>query len=88
MAMTNFFEMTIYEFIGMNESEKAEAVWHGVIIANREDKEHRILLYTMDEFYVEVFYDNISNEIRRFRPFTTIQLLDPYLDKIDLNGKF
>jgi hypothetical protein len=42
----------------------------------------------MDEFYVEVFYDNISNEIKRFRPFTTMQLLDPYLDKIDLNGEF
>lgn len=80
--------MTLYEFIGMNEPEQAEAVWNGVFIADREDKKYRIILYAIDEFYVEVFYDKKSNEIKRFRPFATLQLLNPYLDKIDLNGKF
>lgn len=80
--------MTLYDFIKMKESDQAEAVWQGVFIENRETKEYRILLYAIDEFYVEVFYDNITNEIKRFRPFTTLKLLEPYLDKIDMNGIF
>lgn len=41
--------MTLYQFIGMNESEQAEAVWNGVFIADRETKNYRILLYSIDE---------------------------------------
>ena len=80
--------MTLYDFIKMDEPEQAEAVWDGVFIAEREYKEDRILLYAVDEFYVEVFYNKVTNAINRFRPFTTVRLLDPYLDNIDLTGKF
>jgi hypothetical protein len=87
-TIQNFIGMTLYEFIGMDESDQAEAIWSGVFIGERETNNFRILLYSIDEFYVEVFYDDISNEIKRFRPFTTLLLLEPYLDKIDLNGMF
>lgn len=63
--------MTRYDFITMNESNQAEAVWNGVFIADRETKEYRILLYAIDALYVQVFYDNICNQIKRFRPFKT-----------------
>jgi hypothetical protein len=36
--------------------EQAEAVWDAVFIAGRENEEHKILLYQIDAFYVEVFY--------------------------------
>jgi hypothetical protein len=36
--------MTFYQFMQADEMEQAEAVWDGVHIADREDKEHRILL--------------------------------------------
>jgi len=52
--------MTLYEFNAMDEMEQAEAVWDGVYIADREDIEHRILLYQLDNFYVEVFYFSLG----------------------------
>jgi hypothetical protein len=48
--------MTLYQFLAMDEMEQQEAIWEGVLIADRQDEEHRILLYQIDGFYVEVFY--------------------------------
>lgn len=45
--------MTLYEFIALDEMEQAEAVWLEHLLF-QEDFEHRILLYQVDEFYVEV----------------------------------
>ena len=39
----------------MDEIEQA-AVWSGVHTDNPEDAEHRILLYQIDYFYVEVYW--------------------------------
>jgi hypothetical protein len=52
--------MTLYQFNALNEIEQAEAVWDGVFVGDREDEEHRILLYQIDSFYVEVYYDTPS----------------------------
>ena len=64
------------------------ATWEGVFLADREDGAFTILLYQIDSFYVEVFYDKEKNELKRFRSFLTLRLLDPYLDQIDIKGKF
>lgn len=80
--------MTLHEFNQLDEMEQAEAVWDGGFIADREDSEHKILLYQIDAFYVEVYYHKEYNVIRRFRSFSSTNELDPYLDKINLNGKF
>jgi hypothetical protein len=37
--------------------EQMEAVWDAVFVADREDNEHAILLYQIDAFYVEVYYN-------------------------------
>lgn len=47
--------MTLYQFLELDEMEQAEAVWDATMIANRDDGEHRILLYQIDTFYVEVY---------------------------------
>jgi hypothetical protein len=78
--------MTLYEFNQLDEMEQAEALWNGVFIADREDDEHKILLYQIDGFYVEVFYHKEYNVIRRFRSFSSTNPLDPYLDKIDIQA--
>lgn len=80
--------MTLYQFNALKEVEQAEAVWNGVFVADREDEEHRILLYQIDSFYVEVYYDMQHNALVRFRSFSSTEQLDPYLDKINLIGKF
>ncbi|HET7114918.1 MAG TPA: hypothetical protein VFI29_00405 [Hanamia sp.] len=52
-------------------TSKANAVWDGVAIADREDDSYRILLFALHSFYIEVFYEKIKNEIARFRSFGT-----------------
>lgn len=78
--------MTLYDFIALDEMEQQEALWTGTHIADRQDDEHNILLYQIDNFYVEVFYHRELNVIRRYRPFKSIDQLKPYLGQIDISG--
>jgi hypothetical protein len=61
--------MTLYQFNGLDEMEQAEAVWSGVHLGDRQDDLHNILLYQIEGFYVEVYYNRQHNEIVRFRSF-------------------
>jgi hypothetical protein len=80
-----FGKVTLYQFIALDEDPQAEALWDcGVHLANREHGEHTVLLYQLDGFYVEVFYQKKLNAITRLRPFATTNLLQPYLDQIPL----
>ena len=67
--------MTLYEFNLLDEMELKEAIWEGTLIADREDAEHKILLYQIDAFYVEVFYHKGYNVIRRYRSFSSTEQL-------------
>jgi hypothetical protein len=43
--------------MALQEKEQAEVLWEmGVHLGERFDGEHKILLYQIDGFYVEVFY--------------------------------
>jgi len=81
--------MTLYEFNALDEMEQQEAIWEGVHIADREDEEHKILLYQIDAFYVEVYYHKEYNVIRRYRSFASVEQLEPYLSqmKFELPGR-
>jgi hypothetical protein len=68
----------------LDEAKQAEATWNGEFIADRVDQEHTILLYQVDDFYVEVYYHQDDNVIKRFRSFSSIEQLIPYLEQIDI----
>jgi hypothetical protein len=40
--------------------EQTETIWDDVFIADREGEEHKILLYQIDAFYVEVYHHKKS----------------------------
>ena len=63
--------MTLYDFIELNEKEQAEVIWNAILVSTREDDEHRILLYKLNDFYVEVYFRKEFNAIRLFLPFKT-----------------
>jgi len=77
--------MTNYMFNLLNDDAKANAVWNGVCIGSRKDDDHNILLFQVDNFYVEVFYQREKNEITNFRSFTSTDQLELYLSKIDIS---
>jgi hypothetical protein len=76
--------MTLYEFNLLSENDQAEVVWSGSHIGERTENEYEILLYQVDGFYVEVFYHKEQNQIVRFRSFSSLNQLNPYLEQIDL----
>jgi len=78
--------MTLYQFNFLNESQQAETLWeNGEHIGEREDHALTIALYQIDSFYVEVFYDQKQNAIKRFRSFSSIEQLRPHLEQINVN---
>ncbi|WP_454802926.1 hypothetical protein [Mucilaginibacter phyllosphaerae] len=71
--------MNLYEFNTLDLNEKAEAVWRGTFLADREADGLVIQLYILSGCYVELFYDRAANKIKDFHAFTNKQLLAPYL---------
>jgi len=47
-----------------------------VHVVEKDDCEHRIVLYQFDNFYVEVFYHKEYNVVRRYTPFASTNLLN------------
>ena len=79
--------LTLYDFNALTDNEKAEAVWQGTFLADREENGLAVQLYSLPAFYVEVFYDPLANKILRFQAFTSKNFLTPYLAHIKFNIK-
>ena len=78
--------MTLYEYNGLDVEQRAEILWDkGVYLATRQEKEFRILLYQIDGFYVEVWYNTNKNAISRLKSFRSTNPLDPYLRDIEID---
>ena len=74
--------LTLYEFHMLNDQEKSKAVFlEGTYIDDRADDAHRIQFYRLYNFYVEVYYDAIKNEVTRYRSFNRLGQLAPYIAK-------
>ena len=77
--------MTLYEFNSLNDFEKGAALWeYGVHLTERFEGEIGYSLYQLNDFYVEVMYNEGKNVITKFTSFLTDTKLEPYLDKIDI----
>lgn len=77
--------MTLYQYNILKHQQRVEILWeYGVPVGERTDVEHRIILYQLDSFYVEVYYHKIYNIIKRYRNFNNTELLMPYLEQIKL----
>ena len=80
--------MTLIQFDQKNENEQRRVIKsRGVFVGSRMKGENKILLYQVDAFYIELFYDRfeqIQVPIRLLRSFEGVESLDPYLKKIDI----
>ncbi len=78
--------MTYYQFYTLNEDEQANAIWaHGVLIGSRETEDCKVLLYQIDAFYVEIYFNPFLRDIIRIKGFPTTQQLEPYVEQIDIS---
>ncbi|MFD2872018.1 hypothetical protein ACFS5N_06040 [Mucilaginibacter ximonensis] len=79
--------LTLDDFNTFSEDDKANSVWSGSFLADREENGLMIQLYAVDSFYVEVFYDQLANKILKFHAFSSKSFLVPYLAHIKFNIK-
>jgi len=74
--------MTPDEFYNLDDRQQAEVVWGGKHVAGREDEEHMIVLYKIDDdLYIEVYVHKINNTIRKYIAYREHDLLDIYPPK-------
>jgi len=79
--------MTLEEFGQLPVDEQAQYVWdRGRYLMNREGQRTLANLYAVSNFYVEVWYDRVSNSITAITCFDDVSKLDTYLNGISLDG--
>ncbi|GAB3775339.1 hypothetical protein GCM10028818_19350 [Spirosoma horti] len=57
----------------------------GVPLATRSDFCRTRRLYSFNNFFAEVCYDNTNSQLTCICSFTQLKRLDPYLDQLDFN---
>jgi len=70
--------MTLYDFVQLSQLEKANIVLEGRFLSCKEDKTQTAVLYKVHDFFCEVLYDNIKNNILKMKPFRTKELLQDF----------
>jgi hypothetical protein len=81
--------MTLYQFKVLELNEQAQATWElGEHVAVRMTATYKILLWVVEDFYVEMFYNYIDNKIEKIRSYRNPELLRPYLSQIDISSAF
>jgi hypothetical protein len=71
--------LTLREFNRLNVHDQEEAIWSGIFLGDREENGLVVLLYGLNTFYGEVFYDADTNKVLRVRAFEDTSQLLPYL---------
>lgn len=79
--------MTLTEFNGLAEDEQALLTWKaGTYLAQYFDGIFNVLLFQVEGFYVEVYYHSKLDFIYSYNSFTSTDLLEPYLSRINIAG--
>lgn len=58
----------------------------GTLLCERYFFSRRVSLLYLNNFYVEVWYDTMREEVVKVLPFSSLQCLEPYLDLIDIGS--
>ena len=78
--------MTLQHFNTLSQHKlHRKLLLNGVWLADRQTQESTILLFQLDSFYVEVYFTKQGNEIIESNCFYSVDLLNPYLEDIDLS---
>jgi len=78
--------MTFKQFKQLSSEQQEIAIWSkGEPIATRSDSFHRYELLQLSSFYIEIVYSFRFNIIQYIAAFEDIDLLDPYLEEMDID---
>jgi hypothetical protein len=78
-------KMKLYEFLRLSEVEQYNTVWSlGVHVDTHIKDNIAINLYSINDFYCEVYYDMKTNKTLYKQTFKQGTRLDKYLDNIKI----
>ena len=79
--------MKMHDFQLLPEQDQIDILYqYGVYVGKRKEAFSVILLYQFESFYVEVFYRKYRSHVNRLHCFESTDLLDPYLEQIDVEN--
>jgi hypothetical protein len=79
--------MNIRQFSTLNKEQQIEAIkQEGVFLYVRNEAGIDIILYQVDSFYVEVFFEAENNDKITIRSFDDMLSLDIYLKEINISA--
>ncbi len=68
------------DFTALPADQQLDTLYYaGNIMANRYEDDHILLLYNLNDFFVELRYDAFTNELQQVTAFRQTALLEPYL---------
>lgn len=81
--------MKLCDYKKLDDGEQYRILWNdGVLIDGCIDGHVKKLLYAIDNFYVELWYHVLTNKVLWKLSFKQGKLLEKYLDKYPMGGKF
>ncbi len=81
--------MTLYKYNKLGTLEQHTLIWElGTLLGSRVEGGHKILLFQLFSFYVEVYFGESEKTFIRLRPFKSTHQLKEYLAGIDISGLF
>ena len=81
--------MKITHYIALPETEQVDILCRrGIRLSCREQDGHVIMLYGVNDFYVEVYYHRSRASVTALHAFASTDGLDAYLEEIDVSDLF
>lgn len=76
--------MTLQRFVQLDYPGQMEATMEATCIGGRDENKFKVLLYQLNNFYIEVYYHKKHSHISDFVAFDSVEMLEPYLEQIKL----
>jgi hypothetical protein len=78
----------LYQYLLLSRDERATYLWeNGEFITNTKESEYSYSLYALNGYYVEVRISNADNSITEIVPFKKGELLNKYIESIDISDE-
>ncbi len=77
--------MTLYEYNLLDPDTKSQVLWDkGTFIMTRIENPYRINLYSLSDFFAEIWYNDENGTIDEIRAFKSFTLLEPYFNNLKI----
>ena len=86
MAITERLDMTLYEYHQYSIDEQIDLLYReGIYLGKRRKSSLSVVLYQLDSFYIEIYYNKYRRLVKQLRCFHSVDFLAPYLEQIDVD---